>query len=87
MSYRAIEVDGKHRLLNETTDVVAGQVFHTRREALLEKWAIEEARDELAMEAGMLHGVNAYNEAMGWDVSFPEPCGHHCQSDCPRCGR
>lgn len=25
-------------------------------------------RREQAMEAGMLHGVQAYNEAMGWDV-------------------
>ena len=25
-------------------------------------------RQEIAMEAGMLHGVNAYNEVMGWDV-------------------
>ncbi len=23
---------------------------------------------EMAMEAGMLHGVDAYNEAMGWDM-------------------
>ena len=25
-------------------------------------------RQEMAMEAGMLHGINAYNEVMGWDV-------------------
>ena len=25
-------------------------------------------RREMAMEAGMLHGIDAYNEAMGWDV-------------------
>lgn len=25
--------------------------------------------------------------AMGYDTSSPEPCGHHCPSDCPRCGR
>ena len=25
-------------------------------------------RHEMAMEAGMLHGIDAYNEAMGWDV-------------------
>lgn len=25
-------------------------------------------RREQAMEAGMLHGVHAYNDAMGWDV-------------------
>lgn len=27
-----------------------------------------EWRRELAMEAGMLHGCDAYNEVMGWDV-------------------
>lgn len=43
-------------------------------------------RQEIAREAGMLHGVDAYNEAMGYDTSPPEPCGHHCPSDCPRCG-
>lgn len=26
-----------------------------------------EWRREIAMEAGMLHGVDAYNEVMGWD--------------------
>ncbi len=25
--------------------------------------------------------------AMGYDTSSPEPCGHHCPSDCPRCGQ
>jgi len=28
----------------------------------------EEWRREQAREAGMLHGIGAYNEAMGWDV-------------------
>lgn len=46
----------------------------------------EEEVREMANEAGMLHGADAYNEAMGWDTSAPEPCGHHCPSDCPRCG-
>jgi hypothetical protein len=27
----------------------------------------ESWRREIAMEAGMLHGVSAYNEAMGWE--------------------
>ncbi len=43
-------------------------------------------RREMAMEAGMAGGTDAYNETMGWDTSAPEPCGHHCPSDCPRCG-
>lgn len=41
---------------------------------------------EAATLAGMDHGVRGYNEAMGWDTTSPEPCGHHCTSDCPRCG-
>mgnify|MGYP001421840496 CR=1 FL=1 len=28
----------------------------------------EADRREMAMEAGMLHGVSAYNEAMGWEL-------------------
>jgi hypothetical protein len=47
----------------------------------------EETNNELAQEAGMLYGIEAYNEARGYDTTSPEPCGHHCQSDCPRCGR
>ena len=29
-----------------------------------------EMRREMAMEQGMLHGCDAYNEAMGWEVSY-----------------
>ena len=29
-------------------------------------------RREMAMEAGMLGGINAYNEAMGCDLSDPD---------------
>ena len=32
----------------------------------------EEWRREIAMEAGMLHGVDAYNEVMGCDVEDPD---------------
>ena len=40
---------------------------------------------EQAQLAGMAHGVEAYNEAMGWDTSSPEPCGHHCVGAYPPC--
>lgn len=38
---------------------------------------VKEERDaewdrEIAMQAGMAHGVNAYNDAMGWDCHSPE---------------
>jgi hypothetical protein len=46
----------------------------------------EAEREERAMQAGMAGGVDAYNEARGYYVDSPEPCGHHCPSDCPRCG-
>ena len=36
--------------------------------------------------AGMTHGVAGRNEAAGYDLTPPEPCGHHCPWDCPRCG-
>lgn len=48
--------------------------------------ADEQDRKEIAQQEGMLHGVDAYNEVMGYDTSAPEPCGHHCPSNCPRCG-
>lgn len=32
----------------------------------------EDWRREVAMEAGMLHGTDGYNEAMGYDVGPPE---------------
>jgi hypothetical protein len=41
---------------------------------------------EFAMQQGMAFGTDGYNDAMGYDLSTPEPCGHHCGSDCPRCG-
>ncbi len=41
---------------------------------------------EQANEAGMAHGVRGYNDAMGYDLGSPDPCGHQCGWDCPRCG-
>lgn len=32
-------------------------------------------KQERAMQEGMLHGCDAYNEEMGYDLSFPEPLG------------
>ena len=43
-------------------------------------------REELAAEAFARGGMGAYNEARGFDSQSPEPCGHHCGWDCPRCG-
>ena len=42
--------------------------------------------NEEANLIGMAHGVDAYNDAMGWSTDAPGPCGHHCTDDCPRCG-
>lgn len=42
--------------------------------------------EEISVEAGMLGGTRAYNEARGFDVDDEEPCGHHCDLSCPRCG-
>lgn len=51
------------------------------RSGLGDVWAVTEQ----AQLAGMAHGVDAYNEAMGWDTSSPEPCGHHCVGAYPPC--
>lgn len=42
--------------------------------------------NEYEMLMAMEFGVDGLNEARGYDTSEPEPCGHHCGSDCPRCG-
>ena len=46
----------------------------------------DEGDDEAATLAGMEGGAIGYNEARGYDTEEPEPCGHHCDYDCPRCG-
>ena len=45
-----------------------------------------EGDNEAAILAGMEGGASGYNAARGYDTEEPEPCGHHCDSDCPRCG-
>jgi hypothetical protein len=88
--YDIISVDGKYRLLNTRSMTVTAKHFNSKQDAKVE--ATEEnryehmARSETAMQAGMAFGVQGYNEAMGSDSETPEPCGHHCHSDCPRCG-
>ena len=42
--------------------------------------------EDYQLEIGMCLGVQAYNEARGCGLEEPEPCGHHCSSECPRCG-
>ena len=41
---------------------------------------------EIEREAFARGGMFAYNEARGYDTTSPDPCGHHCGYDCPRCG-
>lgn len=41
-------------------------------------------RQEIATEEGMLHGVDAYNDAMGYSLGGGEEHGHHCHgTGCP----
>lgn len=40
--------------------------FIEKNEASRREDAAEEMRREIAMEQGMLHGCDAYNDAMGW---------------------
>ena len=85
-------------LLNDLTDLADGAESHKPTQAQLVS-SIRKIRDgvatnlraevnetsEQAQLAGMEHGVDAYNEAMGWDTSSPEPCGHHCVGAYPPC--
>ena len=84
--FRVIKVDGKYRLLNNRTDEVDPEIFDTTVDAV---WAAEDyanSIEESSMEAGMAFGVQGYNEVRGYDSYTPEPCGHHCDWDCPQCG-
>jgi hypothetical protein len=35
---------------------------------------------------GLLYNADQQNDRRGWGSEAPEPCGHPCPSDCPRCG-
>jgi len=39
-------------------------------------------RREMAREAGMLHGVAAFNDAMGQSLGNPDDHGQHCDEWC-----
>ena len=41
---------------------------------------------EAESEALAMGGMNALNESRGYDTTAPDPCGHQCPPDCPRCG-
>jgi hypothetical protein len=84
MSAQVIAVDGVWRV------VIGGRALPYRytTEEAAEAEAIEQdaERATAARQAGMAFGVQGYNDALGYDTQPPEPCGHHCDSDCPRCG-
>ena len=48
----------------------------------LEDQEDEDWRLEMAREAGMLHGVEAYNEALGQSTAGPVEHHHGCPDDC-----
>ena len=75
-----IKVDGSFRVI--VSGEATATTFTTEREAKQEVAHLNERRKEMAVEAGMLHGVDAYNDAMGYDLSAPEECGHHCPPSC-----
>ena len=41
---------------------------------------------EAESEALAMGGMSALNESRGYDTTAPDPCGHQCPPDCPRCG-
>lgn len=57
-----VEIDGPdvHKVVQVATDA------EIRRRKLADEADIQQWRHECAMEAGMLGGVDAYNETMGW---------------------
>ena len=89
-NYVVLEDAGTFRVANTHTGLLYPDRFDTEAEArmdVVDREADDRSdRNERAMEAGMLGGVGAYKEAMGFDSYTPEPCGHHCGSNCPRCG-
>lgn len=62
------------------------QLFDEVSAADVDTTDVDDWITERATQAGMEGGVQAYNDAMGYDLTAPDPCGHHCGSDCPRCG-
>ena len=91
MGYRAINCDGLFRVLRESDNKVLPGDWDTHHEAqaACQRHEADERHDrnELAMEAGMMGGVEAYNDIMGFGSYTPDPCGHHCYPyGCPRCG-
>ena len=79
-----IEVDGEYCIVENGKALQTR--YSTRHDAEEELAFVEHCKREQAMEQGMLHGVHAYNSAMGYDLSAPEPCGHHCiHTGCRRC--
>jgi len=94
------EIDGKleiavftglHHVLSEWTEVEFSVDLPDDEDAPNEQEEGEdddggEGDDEAAILAGMERGAIGYNEARGYDTEEPEPCGHHCDYDCPRCG-
>jgi hypothetical protein len=44
------------------------------------------AEDRFSDDDGLLYNADQQNDRRGWGGEAPEPCGHHCPSDCPRCG-
>jgi hypothetical protein len=79
-----IKVDGAYRIVRsgKATEIK----YLTRLDAERELAEAQEWMREQAIEAGMLHGVRGYNNSMGCDLGAPDPCGHQCDWDCPRCG-
>jgi hypothetical protein len=78
--------DARRILRRHNLDEDVREVLERVVQEVKEKDYREEEKRERAYEAGMLYGVEAYNDAMGYSLAAPEPCGHHCMSDCPRCG-
>ena len=81
----------------KTKIVLASKIAENKKQSLAPRdYILDEIEDEdyldaiqaeeLAREGFARGGMSAYNEARGFDSWNPEPCGHHCDWDCPVCG-
>ncbi len=64
-----------------------GEGFFDKEDAQCGAAQLECSERENALLQARGFGVHAYNAASGrGELTAPEVCGHHCHSDCPRCG-
>ena len=80
-----------HEILAEAEEAEAEAVCAALADEAEAAWesqmaAAYAAEDRFSDDDGLLYNADQQNDRRGWGSEAPEPCGHHCPSDCPRCG-